>query len=295
MRKRLEASEPFTALDAADQEVLLASASAAEPAISAAEQPWQPLSVTVVTDSTATTIVALPDNSVRFEGSAADKDTYVLVARTPLESVAAVRVEVLADDALPQRGPGRNPQNGNLHLSEIRIIAAPLATPEKAAPIKVRTALADFSQAGWEVTKAIDGRPETAWGVHPLEGASHQAVFIFDKPIAHQGGVLLTIRLEQLHGEKHLIGRLRLSAASQAPGPTAVVSPDVLALINIPAAQRTAADRPRIAAALARQVIEQKLASPVPAQGLCRRQRSAQAAQLWTAQGAASDPHLATG
>src|SRR5262249_8797917 len=156
-----------------------------------------------------------PDGSVRFEGDTADKDTYVVVARTPLDAVAALRLEVLADDALPHRGPGRNPGNGNFHLSEIRLMAAPLEAPEKVAPVKVRTARADCTQAGWETDKAIENKPDTAWGIHPKEGKSHQAVFVFDKPVANKGGSLLTIRLEQLHGGKHVIGRLRLAVAAQ--------------------------------------------------------------------------------
>jgi hypothetical protein len=266
VRQRLDSGTAFAALDPADRDELSAVVSDTEKAVSAAEQPWQVLNISVLADSGVPKVVAQPDGSVRFEGDTADKDTYVLAARTPLESVAALRLEVLADDTLPQHGPGRNPANGNFHLSEIRLMAAPLDAPEKIAPVKVRTALSDFSQSGWEIGKVIDGKPDTAWGIHPKEGQSHQAVFVFDKPVAHKGGALLTIRLEQLHGSKHMIGRLRLSAAAQEPSPSVLVSPDVLMLLKTPPAQRTEADQQRLLDALARLTVEQKLAALPPVQ-----------------------------
>ena len=37
-----------------------------------------------------------------------------------MAKIAAVRLEVLTDDALPHKGPGRQ-DNGNLHLSEFKV------------------------------------------------------------------------------------------------------------------------------------------------------------------------------
>jgi hypothetical protein len=264
VRQRLDSGTAFAALDPADRDELSAVAADVEKTVTASEQLWQVLNVSVLADAGTAKVVAQPDGSVRFEGEAADKDTYVLAARTPLESLAALRLEVLADDMLPQRGPGRNPQNGNFHLSEIRLMAAPVDAPEKIASVKMRTAFADFNQASWEIGKAIDNKPDTAWGIHPKEGQSHQAVFVFDKPVAHKGGALLTIRLEQLHGGKHLIGRLRLSAAAQEPASPLLVSPDILTLLKTPPGQRAAADQQRILDALARLAVEQKLAALPP-------------------------------
>jgi hypothetical protein len=57
----------------------------------------------------------------------------------PLDRVTAVRVEVLSDDSLPQRGPGRQ-DNGNLHLSEVRVKVAPTGKPEQAVSSKLKSA-----------------------------------------------------------------------------------------------------------------------------------------------------------
>ena len=53
-----------------------------------------------------------------------DKDTFIVTARTTLQGVRALRLEVLPDDSLPHHGPGRF-DNGNFHLSEFRATAQP--------------------------------------------------------------------------------------------------------------------------------------------------------------------------
>jgi len=264
VRQKLESGATLAALAAADRDELLAIAGEAEKTLLETEGLWKTLVISAIADSGTPRANPQPDGSVRFEGETAEKDTYLLVGKTGLASVTALRLEVLADETLPHRGPGRQPDNGNLHLSELRVVAAPLAAPEKAAAIKVRTAFADFNQEGWDILKALDRKPETAWGIHPREGQSHQAVFVFDRPVAHAEGSLFTIRLEQLHGGKHVIGRLRVSVTTQVPNPAQAISPDIVALLKTPAAKRSPADQEKVLAALGRQMAERKLAALPP-------------------------------
>ncbi len=147
---------------------------------------------------------------------------------------------MLTDPSLPHHGPGRQ-DNGNLHLSEFRITATPLATLPPAAlqgkPVAIARAIADFDQAGWGISRAIDGKRETAWGIYPQVGKPHAAVFLLKEPLA--GKVRLTFTLEQRHGGGHLIGRPRLSATSS---PVTAVQPLPATIQHIlarPAAQRS--------------------------------------------------------
>src|SRR5262249_49931382 len=153
-----------------------------------------------------------PDESVRSEGARPDADTYVVAARTRLAGVTAVRLEVLADDTLPHRGPGRA-DNGNLHLTEFHLSA-------RGRPVKLRNPTADYDQPGWTAAHALDGDLKTAWGVHPQEGLDHEAVFELVEPLGDGSELELTAAIEQLHGGGHLIGRFRLSATA-APRPVA--------------------------------------------------------------------------
>jgi hypothetical protein len=144
-----------------------------------------------------------PDQSFLCGGKRPDKDVYQLELKTPLNQVTGLRLEVLTDPTLPHLGPGRQ-DNGNLHLSEVRVSAA-------GRPIKILRAVADFDQDAWDISKTIDGNPGTAWGIYPQVGKPHQATFEFEQPIAFPPDESLRIELDQLHGAGHLIGRFRVS------------------------------------------------------------------------------------
>ncbi|HIG84375.1 MAG TPA: DUF1553 domain-containing protein [Verrucomicrobia bacterium] len=163
---------------------------------------WVPLILKKVNSSTGTPHTVLPDNSVLFKGTPPERDTYNISGITDLKKLTAVQIEVLTDPSLPMNGPGRAP-NGNLHLSEIHVHIDD-------QPVPIIRASSDFNQADWEIGKAFDGNEQTAWGIHPQEGQSHQSVFIFNEPISIFKETSIKITLKQLHGGSHLIGRLRI-------------------------------------------------------------------------------------
>jgi mono/diheme cytochrome c family protein len=174
---------------------------------------WTVLDPAVFTSAGGATLTKLADHSLLSSGPKPATDTYTITASTPLPQITGVRLEVLTDPSLPMKGPGRQ-DNGNLHLTEFRVTAAPTSAPTKTAPIVLQNSMADFNQDGWTIAHAVDGNPATAWGVYPQIGNPHQAVFEFKEPINHAGGATLTFVLEQKHGGGHLIGRPRLSVTS---------------------------------------------------------------------------------
>jgi hypothetical protein len=202
------------------------------------------------------TLARLKDGTVRAGGKRPEKDTYTLTTR-PKARVTAVRLELLTDDALPFKGPGRQ-DNGNLHLSEFKVRAA-------GKPVKVRTATADFNQAGWTVLHAIDGKPASAWGIYPQVGKAHEAVFELAEPIA--AGTELTLALEQLHGEGHLIGRFRVSLTDAAPPiQLSAVPPAIRAIVATPKDNRTEAQARELALFVLKERATAELAAlPAPA------------------------------
>ncbi|MBN9119397.1 MAG: DUF1549 domain-containing protein [Planctomycetes bacterium] len=203
------------------------------------------------------------DDSIRSEGARPEKDTYTLVTRVKGQRVTAVRLELLTDDALPHRGPGRQ-DNGNLHLSEFTVTAA---TDGKTKTVKVRSASADFDQAGWTVLHAIDGNRSTAWGIYPAVGKPHEAVFEFAEPVGGDGETELTFALEQLHGGGHLIGRFRLSVTDAAPPIKAsAVPPALRAVLATPIAKRTEQQSRELALFVLKEQTAAELAAlPAPA------------------------------
>jgi hypothetical protein len=226
---------------------------------------WQVLDPAVFRSTGGASPVKLPDHSVRFGGPRPERDTYHFEAVSPLPAVTALRLEVLTDPSLPHKGPGRQ-DNGNLHLSEIRIEAAPAAGPAGRRAVAVARALADFNQAGWEVDRAIDGKRETAWGIYPAVGQSHTAVFLFKEPVRFPGGTRLFITLEQQHGGGHLIGRPRLSATGAAPASLVPLPPAVAQILAKSAARRTEAEKGELVLHVLRDKVEAGLAALPPAQ-----------------------------
>ena len=148
------------------------------------------------------------DGILKFTGVTSEKDAYTITLESD-NPADRLKLEVLKEG---ETGPGRTP-HGNFVLNEIEITAAPKATPEKSEKVKIARAEADFSQHGFPVADAIDGKPNTGWAIHPDSGAyqSRTATFSFAKPVGFEGGTRWTIKLHQNYGLKHVIGQLRLS------------------------------------------------------------------------------------
>src|SRR5207247_251591 len=85
---------------------------------------WRVLEPVSFTSSNGATLVKQSDGSILSSGKRPETDTVTITANVMLTNITAFRLEVLTDDSLPHKGPGRQ-DNGNLHLSEFRVEAAP--------------------------------------------------------------------------------------------------------------------------------------------------------------------------
>ena len=171
---------------------------------------WHTLTPDTFISSGGATLTKQGDGSVFASGHLPDQETYTLTTSLPLKKLTAIRLDVIKDDRLPKRGPGRA-ENGNLHLSEVSLHWFP---PEAgtAIPIKISRASADFDQEGWTSEHAIDGNPESGWAIFPKVDQSHHIVFTLEKDLNVVPKGKLVINLKQLHPPKHVIGRFKLSA-----------------------------------------------------------------------------------
>lgn len=169
---------------------------------------WSLLKPTEFKSTGGAKLTKLADGSLLASGGNPAQDSYVIKAGSPAGAITAIRLETLPDDSLPRKGPGRA-VNGNFTLAEFSLSVA-------GKPVRIVRARADYSQTshgGWPAEAAIDGKPETGWGIDPAEGTSHLAVFELAQPLACPPGAVLEFRLDHA-GRQHSIGRLRLSATS---------------------------------------------------------------------------------
>jgi hypothetical protein len=227
---------------------------------------WHVLDPIAITSANGAALLRQGDLSILSTGTRPATDTYTITCQTNLRDVTGVRLEVLTDPTLPRQGPGRQ-DNGNLHLNEFRVFAAP-TFGEAAEPVKLKRATADYNQDGWTIAHAIDGNAKTAWGVYPNVGNPHMAVFEFAERIGFDCGTTLTFNIEQTHGAGHLIGRLRLSLTTAAE-PSAsghVVPASVAEVLASPVTARDDRQRVELAAYVLEQGIDERLAKLPPVQ-----------------------------
>ena len=248
LSRRLALERQLKAIEARDMSVMTslwnpesrAAFAQWEDGLRASQLQWSVLAPTEFITANGTVLELKPDQSLLATGDRPLTEVTTVRALLPVGEWTALRLEVLTDDSLPAQGPGRQ-DNGNLHLCEIRVELSPDGQPASYTPIAHCNATADFDQAGWDITRAIDGDPTTAWGIHPQVGQSHLAVFELQAPITVTAHARVRVTLDQLHGRMHTIGRMRLSVSGQ---PTPVRAAPVLAsfatAVLKPASERTA-------------------------------------------------------
>jgi hypothetical protein len=227
---------------------------------SASQRGWKILVPETFMPASDAILTRQTNDAILASGNRPERDTYTITTRAPLPTMTAIRLEVLADESLPKRGPGRQ-DNGNFHLSEFRLLVFERDAP-RGRPVRFVNASADFNQSGWNIDHALDGNEKTAWGIHPKVSESHQAVFKLKEPLAIGEDAKLMFILKQLHGEGHVIGRLRLSMTSeQSPAMTTALPADVERILALPKSKRTEAEQ----AALAKFVVNQRITDELAA------------------------------
>ena len=169
------------------------------------------------------------------------------------------------DDRLPSKGPGRN-ENGNLHLTEVKIFLTFPDGGHEARPVRISKAQADFQQEGWGIAAAIDGNPQTAWGIFPSVARSHEAVFELAEDLIVPPGAKLSIELQQTFPENHPIGRFRISVSgAERPATLVALPPELDSAVRTPEPLRTPAQKQTLALAYWTAEWKQQLTALPPA------------------------------
>ena len=204
-----------------------------------AASPWKRLEWVEYKSAGGATLTLQPDGSVLASGENPAKETLTLRVRTGLAEVTGFRLEAMADDSLPAKGPGRF-SNGNVVLTDVRVEAGGVGG------VKIRAATADFSQTEHPIKNAIDDRKESGWAIMPQVGRGHEAIFGFEKPLpfASGGGEFVVVLEFQSSFAQHTLGRVRLSATGlREPSRWQPVPEAIRAIAGVSNAERTEAQR----------------------------------------------------
>jgi WD40 repeat protein len=201
---------------------------------------WQTLKPTSVKASNGAAITAQPDGSVVAQAKDGPS-IYTVTAEADLKGITGIRLEVLADDVLPGRGPGLA-ENGNFVITEFDVKIAAKATPQQQKPVALQNAVADFSQANFAIASAIDGKRDgnNGWAIHPQMGITHWATFELKEPVA-DGPSVLTFSLDhRFPDNKHIVGRFRIALTRAPKGFGLTLPGQVGAILALDPAARSA-------------------------------------------------------
>jgi len=229
-----------TAQLAAHDQQTMSQRTAWEKDLAAAATPveWTVLDPVEFASAGGATLEKLEDKSLRASGEPATNDVYTVTAVLPIPTVTAVRLEVLTDDTLPSRGPGRA-GNGNFVLSEIAmaVTGASGGEPQRAA---WKSARADHSQLKFPIEHLIDGDAKTGWAINTATGSMNvdrTAICTTQTDLAGDNSRLVVTLTHHHADASYALGRFRI-AVTGASRETLQLSDALRAALTQPADKR---------------------------------------------------------
>jgi hypothetical protein len=151
--------------------------------------------------------------------------------------VTALRLELLPDESLPKKGPGRvyyEGPFGDFFLSEFTVTA-------DGSPVKLSRATQSFADGANTAAKAIDGNPLTGWSINRGQGRAHAAVFNLAAPLREATELKFNLLFERYYAAG--LGRFRLSVATQPDAEARGLPAAVEELLLLPAESLAAEQR----------------------------------------------------
>ena len=185
------------------------------------------------------------DGSLLVSGENPEIAEYEVNYKAGLNRITGIRIEVLPDESLAAKGPGRTP-HGNFVLNDVRIYANANADFSSKTPqlLKLGNATATYSQKDWPAKNAIDGKSGagkngTGWAIANEYGKPNSLDITLAEPLEIDTGIYLHIVLDQEYGSQHTIGRFRI-ACRTGLNPTDGIPENIVKLLENNSAKRTA-------------------------------------------------------
>ncbi len=203
--------------------------------------PWRALTATAIETKSGVEFKLLEDGSYLASGPNPGEEIYTFIAETDLPGITALRVELLPDDSLPSKGPGRA-GNGNLVLNRIAIRA-------NGQEVTLGSASATHSQAEYLIEHALVDNGQLGWAILPKAGERLAGVFETVGDVGDGGTMRLVITMAQTYGYQHTIGRFRISVTN-APRPVRAdtdLADEIAAIVRTPYEERTREQRDKLA------------------------------------------------
>lgn len=205
---------------------------------------WQPFNLDIYKSNHGLTPTLKDDGSVLISGENKSEEdvTFTFVGWTDMENIRGIKLDVLTDDSLPNKGPGRY-RDGNFQLIDFKVSAVSATNPTESKRVLFSKASADVQRAGSAVSRLLNDEDRgLGWAIFPQIGAPHELWMEATEPFGWKGGTVITITLN--HNPKAAIGRLRFTLTnSPAPVQWYQLPPEMYTALATPPDQRTDAHR----------------------------------------------------
>ncbi|MBW3598845.1 MAG: DUF1549 and DUF1553 domain-containing protein, partial [Planctomycetes bacterium] len=213
-----------------------------EASLTEQKTPWETLRLVQANSKNGTVLTVLDDGAIVAEGGNPASDVYTLTVEIEQPAVTALRLDVLPDDSLPAKGPGRA-GNGNFVLNEF-------AATIDGKPVEWSSITATHSQDNWPVEASADGKPKTAWAILPQTGKENHAVYESKEDLGRgDGKATLVVTMTQNYGGQHTLGKFRVSA-TRSPRPVRAgggLPPEIAEVIAVPPDERSDEQKEKLA------------------------------------------------
>lgn len=179
---------------------------------------WEAIRPTQVESVEGASLRILADQSVLVSGKNPEKDTYRVSLNVDRKRVSGIRLEALRHPSLDAGSLSRG--GGNFVLTDFKVEKLN-SIGDLISPVSIASAKADFSQGGYQVSKAIDSNETSGWAVDgSKKKEDRRAVFTFEETLELDEGEHLRVTLsQQSKSKQHNLGRFRLSVISiEKPG-----------------------------------------------------------------------------
>ncbi len=175
---------------------------------------WEPIAPSRLESAEGATLKSLADRSVLVTGENPETDVYRATLSGIQTRVTGLRLEALTHPSLDGGGLSRG--GGNFVLTDVKVDVVD-AESQWLKSVALARAIADFSQKGFEVARAIDDNEQTGWAVEgDQKKENRRAVFTFAEPVTleNEGQALRVTLAHRSDKNRHNIGRFRLSVIS---------------------------------------------------------------------------------
>jgi len=184
---------------------------------------WKQADVTEIASASQAPWTQLPDGSIRVDQSDRDQETWSLTLALPNEGISAIRLRVLPDETLPNKGPGLAP-DGSFFVTQVELQHenknrefSRVWASQESSSARAENVLNKSSNTGWSLPTAAERAKQSSKEPERLD---NELVLLLAHRISSstkQPRSPLTFKIHQSAKTRQLLGRFAVDVSTTTP------------------------------------------------------------------------------